>query len=64
MLRLLKHLKTRESLYTKVQHFSMSEISKFSTASLITRSANDVQQVQMLLTMGMQMMIKAPITAV
>lgn len=54
----------RESLYTKVQHFSMSEINKFSTASLITRSTNDVQQVQMLLTMGMQMMIKAPITAV
>lgn len=54
----------RESLYTKVQHFSMSEINKFSTASLITRSTNDVQQVQMLLTMGLQMMIKAPITAV
>lgn len=54
----------RESLYTKVQHFSMSEIHKFSTASLITRSTNDVQQVQMLLTMGMQMIIKAPITAV
>ncbi len=54
----------RESLYTKVQHFSMSEINKFSTASLITRSTNDVQQVQMLLTMGLQMMIKAPITAI
>jgi len=54
----------RESLYRKVQHFSMSEINKFSTASLITRSTNDVQQVQMLLTMGLQMMIKAPITAI
>lgn len=54
----------RENLYVKVQRFSMSEISKFSTASLITRSTNDVQQVQMLLTMGLQMMIKAPITAV
>lgn len=54
----------RETLYTKVQHFSMSEINKYSTASLITRSTNDVQQVQMLLTMGLQMMIKAPITAV
>ena len=53
----------RESLYIKVQHFSMSEINKFSTASLITRSTNDVQQVQMLITMGLQMMIKAPITA-
>ncbi|MCR5089253.1 MAG: ABC transporter ATP-binding protein/permease [Oscillospiraceae bacterium] len=54
----------RERLYTKVQSFSMSEINRFSTASLITRSTNDVQQVQMLLTMGLQMMIKAPITAV
>lgn len=54
----------REGLYVKVQRFSMSEISKFSTASLITRSTNDVQQVQMFLTMGLQMIIKAPITAV
>ena len=54
----------REALYSKVQGFSMSEINKFSTASLITRSTNDVQQVQMLLTMGLQMIIKAPITAV
>ena len=54
----------RESLYTKVQGFSMSEINKFSTASLITRSTNDVQQVQTLITMGLQMIIKAPITAV
>lgn len=53
----------RETLYIKVQHFSMAEINKFSTASLITRSTNDVQQVQMLLTIGLQMMIKAPITA-
>lgn len=54
----------REKLYRKVQSFSLSEINKFSTASLITRSTNDVQQVQLLITMGMQMMIKAPITAV
>lgn len=54
----------REVLYRKVQQFSMSEINKFSTASLITRSTNDVQQVQMLITMGLQMIIKAPITAV
>lgn len=54
----------REELYRKVQGFSLSEISKFSTASLITRSTNDVQQVQMLITMGLQMVIKAPITAV
>ena len=54
----------RENLYVKIQQFSMAEINQFSTASLITRSTNDVQQVQMLLTMGLQMMIKAPITAV
>ena len=54
----------RELLYTKVQGFSMSEINKFSTASLITRSTNDVQQVQMLITLGLQMIIKAPITAI
>lgn len=54
----------REMLYRKVQSFSMAEISRFSTASLITRSTNDVQQVQMLITLGLQMMIKAPITAV
>lgn len=54
----------REELYKKVQSFSMAEISKFSTSSLITRSTNDVQQVQFLIVMGLQMFIKAPITAV
>ncbi len=54
----------REALYVKVQGFSSNEINKFSTASLITRSTNDVQQVQSLITMGLQLMIKAPITAV
>lgn len=54
----------RELLYRKVQGFSMAEINRFNTASLITRTTNDVQQVQMLITMGLQMMVKAPITAV
>ncbi len=54
----------RELLYRKVQGFSMAEMNRFNTASLITRTTNDVQQVQMLITMGLQMMIKAPITAV
>lgn len=54
----------REVLYMKVQSFSMLEISTFSTASLITRSTNDVQQIQMLLAVGLQMVIKAPITAI
>ena len=54
----------REALYRKVQSFSAGEINRFSTASLITRSTNDVQQVQMIIAMGLQMMVKAPITAV
>ncbi len=54
----------REILYTKVQSFSLHEINRFSTASLITRSTNDVQQVQMIIAMGLQMAFKAPITAI
>jgi ATP-binding cassette subfamily B protein len=54
----------RGLLFEKVDSFSMEEINRFSTASLITRSTNDVTQVQMLITMGLQMMIKAPIMAV
>jgi len=54
----------RSSLFSKVDAFSMEEINRFSTASLITRSTNDITQIQMLITMGLQMLIKAPITAV
>ena len=54
----------RERLFDKVQSFSMEEIGGFSTASLITRSTNDVTQVQMLVVMGLQVIIKAPIMAV
>lgn len=54
----------RSSLFRKVHSFSMEEIGHFSTASLITRSTNDVTQIQMLIVMGMQMLIKAPIMAV
>lgn len=54
----------REKLFHKVQDFSMEEIGHFSTSSLITRSTNDVQQVQMLIVMGLQVMVKAPIMAV
>lgn len=54
----------RSLLFNKVDSFSMEEINRFSTSSLITRSTNDITQVQMLITMGLQMMIKAPITAV
>ena len=54
----------RSKLFNKVDSFSMAEINKFSTASLITRSTNDVTQVQLLVVMGLQIMIKAPILAV
>jgi len=54
----------RSLLFNTVESFSMEEINRFSTSSLITRSTNDVTQVQMLITMGLQLIIKAPITAV
>ena len=54
----------RSLLFNKVDSFSMEEINRFSTSSLITRSTNDITQVQMLITMGLQMVIKAPILAV
>lgn len=54
----------RFKLFDKVQAFSMEEINNFSTASLITRSTNDVTQVQIFIVMGLQLLIKAPIVAV
>ena len=54
----------RLSVFDKVQSFSLGEINLFSTPSLITRSTNDITQVQMLIAMGLQVMIKAPILAV
>lgn len=54
----------RSMLFYKVDSFSMEEINRFSTSSLITRSTNDITQIQMLVTMGLQMIIKAPILSV
>lgn len=54
----------RYALYSKVISLSQSEIDNFSTASLITRTTNDVTQMQMTIAMGMQVMVRAPITAV
>jgi len=54
----------RSLLFNKVESFSMEEINRFSTSSLITRSTNDITQVQMLVVMGLQLIVKAPITAV
>ena len=56
--------KIREDLFKKVEDFSMTEMNKFSVSSLITRTTNDVTQVEMLIAMGLQLIIKAPITAV
>ena len=53
-----------KKLFEKVENFGMEEINKFSTSSLITRTTNDVTNIQMFISMGLQMLIKAPITAV
>ncbi|NLW66074.1 MAG: ABC transporter ATP-binding protein [Clostridiales bacterium] len=54
----------RRDIFAKVQSFSFGEINRFSTPSLITRSTNDVTQVQMIIALGLQVIIKAPILAV
>ncbi len=54
----------RSLVFDKVESYSMEEINRFSTASLITRTTNDIQQVQMFIAMGMQVIVKAPILAV
>lgn len=53
----------REGVYKKVLSFTDEEMNSFSTASLITRSTNDITQVQMFVVMGLALLIKAPITA-
>ena len=54
----------RKDIFEKVENFSEGEVKKFSTSSLITRTTNDVTQVEMLVAMGLQLMIKSPITAI
>ena len=54
----------RGQLFDKVQSFSMKEINNFSTDSLITRSTNDITQIQTFIVMGLQMLIKAPVMAI
>ena len=54
----------REKIFTKVSDFSMAEIKKFHTSSLITRTTNDVTQIEMFIAMGLQLLIKAPIMAI
>ena len=57
-------LRTRKKLFTKVGELAMSEIKEFSTSSLITRTTNDITQIEMVIAMGLQVAIRAPITAV
>ena len=54
----------RRKIFEKVQKMSTREINKFSTSSLITRTTNDVTQVEMVIGMGLQGMVKAPVMAV
>ena len=55
---------TRRKIFEKVESFGITEIKKFSTSSLITRTTNDVTQIEMLISMGLQLLIKAPIMAI
>lgn len=55
---------TREKLFKKVEDFSLDEMKKFKASSLITRTTNDITNVEIFLAIGLQMIIKAPITAV
>ena len=54
----------RMKIFRKIQEFGTEEIKKFQTSSLITRTTNDVTQVDMIIGLGLQMMVKAPIMAV
>ncbi len=57
-------MKVRKKLFTKVEDLSIHEIKMFKPDSLITRTTNDITQVEMLIGMGLQLLIKAPITAI
>ncbi len=57
-------LNTRSKLFRKVSSLSMGEIKNFSTSSLITRTTNDITQLEFVMGMGLQLLIKAPITAI
>lgn len=57
-------MRTRKKLFDKVESLDTAEVKQFSTSSLITRTTNDITQIQMVVAMGLQLMIKAPVTAV
>ena len=54
----------RKKVFSKVESLSLNEVKMFSTSSLITRTTNDISQIEMFLAMGLQLLIKAPITAI
>ena len=54
----------RKKLFSKVEDLAIQEVKGFSTSSLITRTTNDITQIQMLMSMGLQLLLKAPITAI
>lgn len=53
----------RKDLFNKVESLSMNEIKQFKTNSLITRTTNDITQIEIVISMGLQLLLKAPITA-
>ena len=57
-------MNVRKKIFDKVENLAMHEVKQFSTSSLITRTTNDITQVQMFVAMGLQLLIKAPITAI
>ena len=57
-------MRLRVNVFSKVESFSLEQIKRFSTASLITRTTNDISQLQMVIAMGMQVLIKAPVLAI
>lgn len=57
-------MNVRKKLFDKVENLAMQEVKQFSTSSLITRTTNDITQVQMLIAMGLQLLVKSPIMAV
>ena len=57
-------MRTRSRLFNKVENLSLAETKKFKVSSLITRTTNDITQIQMFVAMGLQMLFKAPMTAV
>ena len=54
----------RRKIFTKVESFGLSEMKKFKPSSLITRTTNDVTQIEMLLAMGLQFLVKSPVMAI